>query len=120
MANKHRGEVEIRLAGKAYVMAPTWEAIAEIEQSTGRGIVELANRFIQQRYGLVEMAAVVFAGIKAGNNEFLAKPTLEGTGRMILLDGVANFAAPVTLFLANVLSGGETPKPGEVEAAAVE
>jgi hypothetical protein len=120
MANKHRGEVEVRLAGKPYVMAPTWEAIAEIEQSTGRGIVELANRFIQQRYGLVEMAAVVFAGIKAGDNEFIAKPTLEGTGRMILQAGVANFAAPVTLFLANVLSGGETPKPGEAEAAEAE
>jgi hypothetical protein len=120
MANVHRGEVKVRLAGKDYVMAPTWEAITEIEQLTGRGVVELANRVMQHRYGAQEVAAIVFAGIKSGGNEFVAKPTFEGTGRMIMADGVANFAAPVTMFLANALSGGETPKPGEAGAAAAE
>ena len=40
-ANRHRGEVEIELAPaeghrKTFVMRPTWQALSEIEEQTGK------------------------------------------------------------------------------------
>lgn len=120
MANKHRGAVDVTLGGKTYVMAPEWEALVEIESLTGLGIVDLSNLVFSKRYGIQHVAAVVFAGIKAGGNKFAIDPTYEGTGRMIAAAGVVNFSVPVLQFLSNALSGGETPKPGEVGAVAAE
>lgn len=115
--NPQRGDVAVRLGGKAYVMRPTFEALAEIEGITGRGIVDLLNRFSRKEFGAKDTAAVIFAAIKSGGE---IGANYEAVGRMVVSDGLVNFIPAISAFLANAVTGGETPDPGEGGAAAGE
>jgi hypothetical protein len=111
--NQHRGEVSVTLRGKTYTMRPTFQALAEMERQTGIGTIDLANRFIQKRYGIFEMAAVITAGLKGAGEPAV----IEKVGNMVFEAGAVNLAAPCIEFLTNALTGGEKPQPGEGAAA---
>ena len=54
-ANGHLGEVEIELEGKTYLMRPSVEGLVQIEQSTGRSIMDLLRRFAERRFAFGDM-----------------------------------------------------------------
>jgi hypothetical protein len=114
-ANKHRGEVAITLAGKPYVLRPTFQAQCEIEDLTGRGMMALLDRFVRRQFGARDVAAVLYAGMKAGGE---SGATFEKVGEMAVEDGLVNFTTAVGDFLTNAITGGEKPKPGEGGAGA--
>ena len=111
VANPHRGEVKIELGGKAYVMRPTFGAIAEIESRTGIGIADLAERAVRGRIKMTEMAAVVTSGLVAAGEPAV----YEKVGQMIFDQGMLTVAAPVVEFLGQAVTGGQSP--GEAPAA---
>ncbi len=104
MANRHRGEVEVALGGARYTLRPTFEALCEIEERTGLGLVELARRFWEGRFGVGELAVVLWAGIRAAHG---AAPDYERIGRWVVEQGVQDLAGPVARFLAGVIGGGD-------------
>lgn len=109
--NKHRGEVEIMLDGKAYVMRPTFEAMAEIEAKTGHGMLYLATRTAEGDIGITEAAMIITAALRAAGEP----ATVETVGPMIFRTGLIKVLAPVGEYLTNALTGGEPP--GEAVAA---
>lgn len=110
--NKHRGEVEVFLSERPFLMRPTYAAIVEFETTTGYGAVELFKRIDSGRYTHRDIAAVLAAGIKA--TDPLAEP--EKVGEMLVETGVLNVIPAVVTFLENALTGGA--KPGKKQAAA--
>jgi len=104
MANRHRGEVEVTLGGARYTLRPTFEALCEIEDRTGLGLVELARRFWEGRFGARQLAVVLWAGIRAAGGE---APDYERIGRLVVEQGFQDLAGPVARFLAGVIGGEE-------------
>lgn len=110
-ANQQRGDVEIILEKQKFVMRPTFEAMIQIENETGLGMVELTLLALQGRLGLRQVTSIVAAGLKATGNP----ATNENIGPKIFRTGIMNVSPSVNDFLNNALHGGE--KPGEAEAA---
>jgi hypothetical protein len=105
MANPHRGEVAVTLDGHSFTLRPSWEALVEIEQATGVGIMQLAAAFATGRFRVTDLHAVLMAGLKAGG-EKRADPA--EVGRMIAATGIMNggLLKSVTAFLENAITGG--------------
>jgi hypothetical protein len=107
--NKRRGEVAITLAGRTYVMRPSFEAIERIDSESG-SIINLARK--GTNISASDIALVVCEGIKAHgrhvNNPLVAAYDRQQVNRMILAEGLATEAVmlPVGEFLAAALTGG--------------
>jgi len=115
-ANPHRGEVEIALpvAGQArtFVLRPSYGALAEIEAALGCGLVALVRRMEREDYGIVDLATIVTAGLRAAGEP----ASRDKVGEMIREAGFAPVVRAVSRFLENALTGGAPP--GEADAAA--
>lgn len=107
--NKHRGEVEITLDGRKFVMRPTFQAMVEIEAATGRGLLGLVRRISEMDFGYAEAQAVITAGLRAAGEQ----ATPDKVGEMVFNTGLAAVAGPVGAFLMGALSGGGQPGEGE-------
>ncbi len=110
-----RGDIEIELVTEAdqrrgFVLRPSFEAIGEIEEQTGRSVFALARRIAKAELGHHEVACVVGAGLKA-TGETVSYDTV---GEMILRTGLADVLPPVGEFLAKVLGGTGQSKDDEV------
>ena len=112
MANPHRGEVEITLAGKTYTMRPTFEALCEIEDRTGVGLAVQLRRFAEGTFGVRDVAAILSAGIRASDK---AAPGIDEIGQIIVEEGIAPFAEAIGVFLAGTVGA---VRGGKVEAGA--
>jgi len=109
--NEQRGEVAITLAGKSFVLRPTYGALAEIESTLGCGIVALVRRLERGDFGVVDLAVIVTAGLKAAGEP----ATQDKVGEMIRQAGFAPVVKATAAFLENALTGGQ--EPGKNQAA---
>lgn len=100
MANPHRGEVEVTLDGKSWTLRPTFEALCEIEDSTGVGIAVMLRRFGEGSFGVRDVAAILAAGIAATGKP---APGIERIGEIVVEQGIASFVAPIGVFLAGAV-----------------
>ena len=114
MANRHRGEVEVMLGGARYTLRPTFEALCEIEDRTGLGLVELARRFWEGRFGARQLAVVLWAGIRAAGGD---APDYERIGQLVVEQGFQDLAGPVARFLAGVIGGEEDEEEEDTASA---
>ena len=112
-ANRHRGEVPLTLQGTSYTLRPSYEAIVEWEERTGRGSTELLMRFGASAFRVVDLVAIVGAAARASG----ATLTDREFGALVVAEGQANVLPSVALLLKNALDGGKEPQPGEAVAA---
>ena len=124
MANRQRGEVEIELAGKQYLLRPTFEALCELEDRSSTSILEIVSSMEGGKIRLKELTLVIWAGL------FGADPTtkleLKDVGDLVLRTGLTDVVQqedkdgrnPLVDFLVNGVLGGEkveaqkdSPKP---------
>jgi len=119
MANKHRGEASVSLGGRRYTLRPSFAALVEIEERCGCGIIELAQRFFDQKVRTKDVVAVLFAGIRAGGDGPDGDwPEEEAVAAAVVEGGLANFIEPVGAFLADALAGGQSGRAAGNAAAA--
>jgi hypothetical protein len=111
-SNPERGDVEIELGGQKFVMRPTFEAMVQMEQATGIGMLDLALRAGGGTLGISETTHIICAGITAATGN---RATFDKFGPMVFKKGIMSTIKPVADLMANALSGGE--KPGEDQAA---
>jgi len=64
-----RGELSLALDGGEMVLRPTYEAIEGFEQTTGKGIIQLAQESINSRLKLGEIAQIACECIRAWGRE---------------------------------------------------
>ena len=100
------GDVQIEFvtdAGqrRAFVLRPSFAAIVEIEEQTGRSIFALARRIAKTELGHHETGCIVTAGLKAGGEAV----SYDVVGDMVLRTGLVDVLPAVGEFLTKVLSG---------------
>lgn len=112
IANPHRGEVEIRLAGKTHILRPSFAAIVETEARTGSGVIELVRRLGANKGRITDLAAVITAGLRGVG----APADYDRVAEQVFRSRVTDTLALVLAFLIQAVSGGRPP--GEARAAA--
>lgn len=113
MAANLRGEVNVTLGDRCFVLRPSFSAIMDIEERLG-GIVALALRASRGEYGLKDVATVICCTIRQSGNQ---RPTLDEIGELVLQVGLASAADAMKDILTVVLGGetvsGRDVKPGK-------
>lgn len=106
MSNKHRGEVEIALGGRAYTLRPTFEALVEFEEKSGLTAFEaMRDCMTNQRAPAKAIAAAFWAGIRGawekGNGN---PPTFGEVGGFVQKAGIKQCLEPYLLFLTYAIT----------------
>lgn len=68
MYNNLHCEVEIEIAGRNYLLKPSFAALCEIEKNCARSIVNLLMKFDQRGIFLKEVVNIVRAGMRAAGH----------------------------------------------------
>ena len=116
-----RGEKTLTLEGVKYRLRPSREAIAAIEESTGRGLLKLVHLCSAGDLSTDDYGIVAAHLIRAG-----ASPDDEGTRHvgekrvadLIYEAGVLAVKSTLTLVLLNAATGGRTAEGNEKAATA--
>ncbi len=113
-ANEHRGEIDMVLGGKTYVLRPSFQAIAAFERATGLSLIQLTDA---ARLGSLSMSgaqAVVTECINAAAKRDLDKVAPERVGELIYeADGGLFIAQKRLAALLSLASTGGYTAAGE-------
>jgi hypothetical protein len=118
-ANAERGEHEIVLAGKAYRLRPSHNAVRAIEQTTGRSTMALVRLGNTGELTLEQLGAVAAELIRAGADEadtMTRSVDAERIEELIFEEGLPQAQARITLVLLDASTGGRAAS-GEAKAA---
>lgn len=110
MANRNRGEMEVKLGDRIYTLKASFEAICELEDRLDKGLPELLVRIGQRsRFGIKELAAIFHCGLLGQPKA----PNFDEVGRLVLASKMAALQTPAYLFLAELWHQGQ---PEQAEA----
>lgn len=117
-ANPVRGEHELPLGAKTYLLRPSYAAISAIESKTGRALPELVGMGNSGAMPLsvagIVGAALIRAG--AGDKDAMTRGvSAERIAEMIFEQGLPGAIARLTLCLLDAATGGRTAS-GEAKA----
>lgn len=107
MANKAAGEIDLILGGESYTLRPSFAAVIEFEDKSGKTVFEaLRDAGERQSMPIKSVAAAFHACIKAAWKPSMGKPpTFEDVGMAIRKDGLTSVAGSYTTILGNMLTG---------------
>jgi hypothetical protein len=115
-ANPARGEHNVTLLGKRYVLRPSFTAQVAIEEKTGRSYAELAMDGQTGALKIGHLGIIVAEMINAGAEGPLQTVSEARIAEMIYEEGVPAVAAVATVAIIDALTGGRKAT-GEVKAA---
>lgn len=128
MATSERGEVTVTLDGADYSLRPTFEACSNIEELTGKSLLELAIAAQDNSLHLSEQGIIVAECVRAyGKAEGIS--SLIGVqaskfSELIFQAGVLGVTPRLEILLAGAVTGGFNPEEdedaGEQQAATEE
>lgn len=117
MANRLKGDIDIELGGKKYLLRPTFEGLLEIEDKAGVGLSQILHRFINKDWSMKHVAAVIYGGLLHYGEK---APSFEEVGKKIVADGVKSFLTPSVILLSKSISPDkeeeDEPSPKKEEA----
>ncbi|CFX31496.1 conserved protein of unknown function [Candidatus Filomicrobium marinum] len=122
MANRHRGEIEAQLDGKAFTLCLTLGALAELEAVFGHDdMVGLASRFERGRISARDAQRVIGAGLRGAGYDIsdavVASMQAEG-GAAVFVDIVARLLSVTFGGSEGTSSSGEPEPQREAEGIA--
>lgn len=103
MVNPMKNEIEIDLGEDKLMLSPTLGAILEIEQQTGKSILEIVRSVENQEIKLRETLAVIKAASKAAGKMLLEEEILDLVNKY----GAVHMHTCLADFYLIVLYGGE-------------
>lgn len=117
MANKYRGETELIICGRTYVMRPTFEMLVEFEEKSGISAYDAIRlAVVNQSFSVKAIASAFHAGIKAGWKQGDPRPPSFGEiGALVIREGMEKMVPIYVRFLTNALSSDEDIKRAEEE-----
>ena len=98
-ANGLRGEAELSIEGKSYVLRPSFENLVAAEDELG-SLFALVERASGGAITLKEITALLWHCLPPD-----LRPTREEVGREVLVIGLVEATKPVRIILAQVLQG---------------
>jgi len=116
MANKERGETNIILDGKSYVLRPTFEALCEMEDRSGLSVLKMLASMEGGNITMRQMALVIWSGIRGYSPD--TELTINDVGNLVMKTGFLGIMEqtddegknPVGEFLLNGVLGGDSGK----------
>jgi hypothetical protein len=113
--NKLKGEIEVTIDEKKYILRPTFEAMLAIEDKAKCGISLLSYKFSSYNVGVNDLTAIVWGGIVGGLSSNETIPfTFEELGEFVVLTGVQELLRPCADFISFGITGEkQADKKGE-------
>ena len=96
MTNPLRGQVEVQLGPKTYKARLTIDAIVQIEQTVGCGIIKLAQKMSESDISMTDIIIVLLHALRGGGNNFderKIKSIIQDVGIVGATTAVANLIA---------------------------
>ena len=118
-ANSQRGEHELVLGGKSYVLRPSHAAMVAIEEETGKATLGLVRLGRAGELSLAQLGTIAAELIRAGADEgdsMTRSVSAEKIGEMIFESGLPVAQTTLTMCLLDAATGGRTVT-GEAKAA---
>jgi len=105
MANRHRGETDVRLDGKSYRMCLTLGALAELETVFGdQDMLALASRFENGRLKSSDAMRIIGAGLRGAGYDI----DDQAVGAMQCDGGAAGYVSAVAALLEATFGAGQS------------
>ncbi|BBC72922.1 conserved hypothetical protein [Altererythrobacter sp. B11] len=120
-ANPDRGEHELPLGRRTYLLRPSFAAITAIERKTERALPELIRMGNSGTMPLAIAGIVAAELVKAGagDDDLTRRVSAAKMGEMIFERGIAPAVARLTLCLLDAATGGRDAQ-GEAKAVATQ
>jgi hypothetical protein len=101
MPNEVRGEIEITLGGEKRTLTPSFEAMAEIENRSGFGMLGLAQKAVKGNLGALDIASIIYGGLIGAGD----KLSFEKVKELVFKEGIFKLAPSASNFLVSCLKG---------------
>jgi len=111
MANPARKEVELELAGRTYIVRPTFKKMSEIEVRFGAG-VPLLNKMMACQLSVAEIVALVSIMIR----DQPGAPALKDLNDIVFEAGALSLLGPISDFINNGLKTDEVAQRKDDDA----
>jgi len=111
--NKFTGTFEITLGGKEYTLRPSFEALVEFEDKTGKATNEAFQEMLEGKMSFKTIAAAIWAGIlgeAAWQNDRSKELKYPVVGELIRKDGLQSHVASASQFFTMALIPEEEQK----------
>ncbi len=119
MPSKARGEVELKLDGRTYVLRPSFEIMSAIEDATEKGTIELLTQIQNQTVKMKDVVASLWIAAKRSKNRDV--PTIERFGENIRSEfGLVEAWRVLRDFLGVAVSTDKQLEEAEAKIAAEE
>ena len=101
MMNQYRGEVKGNLGGEERTFRLSFESIVNIEEKTGKSIVELTQDMSVAKYSFKDLLTILHEGLLGTGKKFIK----ESVGDMIMQSGIIKSSETAGIVLASAFTG---------------
>ena len=101
MANQYKGEIKGKLGDKERTFRLTFESIVNIENRTGKSILEITNSMAQNKYSLQDVVIVMHEALQGAGGKF----TQSAVGDMVIKTGLLKIAILCSEVLMTIFTG---------------
>ena len=99
--NQYRGEVKGNLGGEERTFRLSFESIVNIEEKTGKSIVELTQDMSVAKYSFKDLLTILHEGLLGTGKKFVK----ESVGDMIMQSGIIKSSETAGIVLASAFTG---------------
>ena len=104
MANQYKGEIKGKLGDKERTFRLTFESIVNIENRTGKSILDITNSMGQNNYSLKDVVIVMHEALQGAGGKFIQS----AVGDMVMKTGLIKVAVLCSEILMTVFTGEKT------------
>ena len=104
MANQYKGEIKGKLGDKERTFRLTFESIVNIENRTGKSILDITNNMGQNNYSLKDVVIVMHEALQGAGGKFIQS----AVGDMVMKTGLIKVAVLCSQILMTVFTGEKT------------
>ena len=101
MANQYKGEITGKLGDKERTFRLTFESIVNIENRTGKSILDITNNMGQNNYSLKDVVIVMHEALQGAGGKFIQS----AVGDMVMKTGLIKVAVLCSEILMTVFTG---------------
>lgn len=104
MANQYKGEIKGKLGDKERTFRLTFESIVNIENRSGKSILDITNNMGQNNYSLKDVVIVMHEALQGAGGKFIQS----AVGDMVMKTGLIKVAVLCSEILMTVFTGEKT------------
>ena len=104
MANKYKGEIKGKLGDQERTFRLTFENIVNIENRSGKSILDITNSMSNNNYSLRDIVIIMHEALEGAGGKYVQK----AVGEMVLKDGLLKVAVLCSEILMTIFTGEKT------------